>query len=151
MKLTSTAFENGAEIPLPYTCDGSDFSPPLEWEGVPEGAETLAVICDDPDAPAGTWTHWVIYNIPSAAFRLAAKIPAMADHASGLCQGLNSWGRLGYGGPCPPSGRHRYFFTLYALDCVLDVEGGASRAKVEKAMQGHVLASAKLMGTYAHH
>ena len=151
MKLTSGAFENGAEIPLPYTCDGSDFSPPLEWEDVPEGAESLAIICEDPDAPAGVWTHWVIYNIPSAAFRLAAKIPAMADHPSGLCQGLNSWGRLEYGGPCPPSGTHRYFFTLYALDRVLDVEPGSSRDKVEKAMQGHILAEAKLMGTYTHH
>lgn len=148
MKLSSPAFDEGAPIPVIYTCDASDFSPALEWEDAPEGTQSFALICDDPDAPAGTWTHWLIYGIPGPAFRLAAKIPAQADHPSGLRQGLNSWGRIGYGGPCPPSGTHRYFFTLYALDCKLDLEPEASREALEAAMEGHVLTTAQTMGTY---
>ncbi|BBD08876.1 YbhB/YbcL family Raf kinase inhibitor-like protein [Desulfovibrio ferrophilus] len=148
MKLFSTSFDEGAAIPIQYTCDASDFSPALEWEDAPEGTKTYALICDDPDAPAGTWTHWLIYGIPGIAFRLAAKIPAQAEHPSGLRQGLNSWNRIGYGGPCPPSGTHRYFFTLYALDCDLDLAPEARREELEQAMEGHVLASAQTMGTY---
>lgn len=149
MKLISPSFDKGAAIPIQYTGDASDFSPALEWEDAPEGTMSFALICDDPDAPAGTWTHWVIYGIPGAAFRLSTKIPAMADHPSGLRQGLNSWGRIGYGGPKPPSGTHRYFFTLYALDCSLDLAPEASREQLEQAMAGHVLGTAQTMGTYS--
>ncbi|MEW5772711.1 MAG: YbhB/YbcL family Raf kinase inhibitor-like protein [Thermodesulfobacteriota bacterium] len=149
MKLSTTAFTPGGRIPLQYTCDSSDFSPDLEWEDAPQGVESFALIMDDPDAPKGTWVHWLVYNIPAPAFRLAAKIPREAEHASGLKQGANSWGRIGYGGPCPPSGVHRYFFRLYALDTVLDLPGGASRDEVEAAMAGRVLDQAELMGTYS--
>lgn len=149
MKLTSTAFAPGAAIPLQYTCDGSDFSPALEWEGAPRDVQSFALVVDDPDAPRGTWVHWVVYNIPGVAFRLAAKIPREAEHPSGLRQGTNSWGRIGYGGPCPPAGTHHYFFRLYALDATLDLPGGASREQVEQAMAGHVLDSAELMGAYS--
>lgn len=149
MKLTSTAFAPGAAIPMQYTCDGSDFSPDLAWDGAPGDAQSFALIVDDPDAPRGTWTHWVAYNIPGAAFRLAAKIPREAEHPSGLKQGTNSWGRIGYGGPCPPAGTHRYFFRLYALDSTLDLPGGAGREQVEQAMAGRVLDRAELMGTYS--
>jgi len=148
MKLFSPAFDEGGPIPIQYTCDASDFSPALEWADAPEAAKTFALICDDPDAPAGTWVHWLIYGIPAPAFRLAAKMPAQAEHPSGLRQGLNSWGRIGYGGPCPPSGTHRYFFTLYALDCVLDLAPEADRQALEAAMEGHILATAQTMGTY---
>lgn len=149
MNLTTTAFAPGGRIPLQYTCDGSDFSPDLEWQDPPQGVESFALIVDDPDAPRGAWVHWLVYNIPAPAFRLAAKLPREAEHPSGLRQGLNSWGRIGYGGPCPPSGAHRYFFRLHALDAVLDLPGGASRDEIEAAMAGHVLARAELMGTYS--
>jgi len=149
MKLSTTAFTPGGLIPLPYTCDGSDFSPDLEWEDAPAGTRSFALIMDDPDAPRGTWVHWLIYNIPAPAFRLAAKLPREAEHPSGLKQGANSWGRIGYNGPCPPSGTHRYFFRLHALDAELDLPGGADRAALEAAMAGHVLDRAELMGTYS--
>jgi Raf kinase inhibitor-like YbhB/YbcL family protein len=149
MKLTSTTFTPGGPIPLPYTCDGSDFSPDLEWDGAPQDTLSFALVVDDPDAPRGTWVHWLAYNIPAPAFRLAAKLPREAEHPSGLKQGTNSWGRIGYGGPCPPSGTHRYFFRLFALDVVLDLPGGATREELEAAMAGHVLDRAELMGTYS--
>ncbi|MBU1003547.1 MAG: YbhB/YbcL family Raf kinase inhibitor-like protein [Proteobacteria bacterium] len=148
MKLISPSFDEGAAIPIQYTGDASDFSPAMEWDEAPEGTESFALICEDPDAPAGTWTHWLIYGIPGAAFRLSPKMPVMGEHPSGLRQGLNSWGRIGYGGPCPPSGTHRYFFTLYALDSMPDLPPEASRAQLEQAMEGHVLATAQTMGTY---
>lgn len=148
MKLWSTSFDEGAAIPIQYTCDASDFSPALEWADAPEGTKGYALVCDDPDAPAGTWTHWVVYGIPGVAFMLAAKMPRMAEHPSGLKQGLNSWGRLGYNGPCPPGGTHRYIFTLYALDTDLDLAPEAEREELERAIEGHVLATAQTMGTY---
>lgn len=148
MKLYSSSFDEGRPIPIQYTCDASDFSPALGWEGAPEGTRSFALICDDPDAPGGLWTHWLVYGIPDVAFQLAAKMPRMGEHPSGLKQGLNSWGRLGYNGPCPPSGTHRYVFTLYALDTDLDLAPEAERKELEAAMQGHVLAVAATMGTY---
>ena len=149
MKLSTTTFAPGGRIPLPCTCDGSDFSPDLEWEGAPAGTLSFALVVDDPDAPGGTWVHWLAYNIPAPAFRLAAKLPREAEHPSGLKQGTNSWGRIGYSGPCPPAGEHRYVFRLHALDAVLDLPGGADRNELEAAMAGHVLDSAELVGTYS--
>jgi Raf kinase inhibitor-like YbhB/YbcL family protein len=149
MKLTSAAFAQGAEIPIKYTCDGSDVSPPLEWDQAPAKTGSFALVCHDPDAPAGQWVHWVAYDIPGPAFRLSEKIAATALLPADMKQGLNSWGHIGYGGPCPPKGRHRYFFRLYALDVEsLGLAPGASREDVEQAMAGHVLAQAELMGAY---
>jgi len=147
--LLSSAFPDGGGIPALYTCDGEDISPPLEWQGVPAGAASLAIVCDDPDAPGGSWIHWVIYNLPPGCDSLPAGLPADAKLKDGSCQALNSWGRSGYGGPCPPSGTHRYVFTIYALDCTLQL---ASRARIDefgRAVEGHVLASARLTGTYS--
>jgi hypothetical protein len=149
MKLSTTAFAPGGRIPMQYTCDGSDFSPDLEWEDAPKETLSFTLVVDDPDAPRGAWVHWLAYNIPAPAFRLAAKIAREAEHPSGLKQGTNSWGRIGYGGPCPPAGTHRYFFRLYALDVELDLPGGATRDELEAAMAGHVLDQAELMGTYS--
>ena len=146
--LISPAFGEGEAIPTRYTCDGEDISPPLRWEGVPAEARSLALIMDDPDAPAGTWVHWVLYNLPVKRQELAEAIPADAELVGGGRHGRNSWGRLGYGGPCPPSGTHRYFFKMYALDTVLDLEPGADKEQLLEAMEGRVLARAELMGTY---
>jgi Raf kinase inhibitor-like YbhB/YbcL family protein len=151
-KFTSPAFTAGGQIPLAYTCDGSDTSPPLAWADVPQGARTLALIVDDPDAPDPaapkmTYVHWVLYNIPPGAGSLAEGIRA-ADLPPGTLQGLNDWKRTGYGGPCPPIGRHRYFFKLYALDTQLPDLHRPNKAKLEQAMQGHILAESVLMGTY---
>jgi Raf kinase inhibitor-like YbhB/YbcL family protein len=148
MRLSSPAFADGERIPREYTCDGANFSPCLEWDEAPAGTTALALVMDDPDAPAGTWTHWLAYNIPSAAFRLGKQIPRDAEHPSGLKQGQNSWGRIGYGGPCPPQGEHRYVFTLLALDAELDLPGAATRAELESALAGHVLDQARLVGRY---
>lgn len=148
MKLTSPAFKHGKEIPIKYTCDGADISPPLEFYDTPKSAETLALVCDDPDAPVGVWDHWVIYNIPASAPRLAEGVPPEQEHASGYRQGLNGWGRIGYGGPCPPRGAHRYFFKLYALDVELDLPPGAEKSDLEEAMRGHIIEQAELMGAY---
>jgi len=150
--LTSTAFSPHQEIPLLYTCDGSDQSPPLNWSGVPGGTESLALIVYDPDAPDPaapqmTWVHWVLYNLPPAATGLVQGI-AGPDLPTGTMEGENDWQRTGYGGPCPPIGRHRYFFTLYALDSVLPDLDRPAKAQLEKAMQGHVLAEVELMGTF---
>lgn len=148
--ITSPAFVHETEIPLQYTCDGEDTSPPLEWSAPPSGAASLALIVDDPDAPMGTWVHWVIYNLPAEARGLPAGITPDAELPDGSRQGNNSWPKLGYGGPCPPSGSHRYVFKLYALDAVLDVRPGATEQQLLQAMEGHILAEAQLMGTYAH-
>ena len=152
MTITSAAFKEGKEIPAKYTCQGDDTSPPLSWSGVPDKAASLALIVDDPDAPDPeapkmTWVHWVLYNIPKAATGLpegAAELPA------GAKSGLNDWKRTGFGGPCPPIGRHRYFHKLYALDTVLSDLGTPTKAKLERAMEGHVIAHAELVGTYQH-
>jgi Raf kinase inhibitor-like YbhB/YbcL family protein len=149
-ELTSAAFGPGEAIPRKYTCDGEDISPPLEWGDPPPGTQSFVFIFDDPDAPVGTWVHWVLYNLPAETRALPEAVPADADLADGGWHGENSWRRLGYGGPCPPSGTHRYFFKLYALDTVLDdLDAGASKKELLKAMEGHVLAEAELMGTYS--
>jgi Raf kinase inhibitor-like YbhB/YbcL family protein len=148
-ELTSAAFAPGEPIPPKYTCDGDDVSPPLEWTDPPAGTQSLALICDDPDAPAGTWVHWVLFNLPAEARALPEAVPAVADLPDGSRHGNNSWRRVGYGGPCPPSGTHRYFFKLYALDTALDLAAGASKKELLGAMEGHVLAQAELMGTYS--
>jgi Raf kinase inhibitor-like YbhB/YbcL family protein len=150
--ITSTAFAPNAAIPSLYTCEGKDISPPLAWGGAPAGTKSLALIVDDPDAPDPaapkmTWVHWVLYNIPSAAGSLPEAVRPTALPA-GTREGVNDWGRTGYGGPCPPIGRHRYFHKLYALDFVLPELKRADKAALEKAMQGHILAQAALIGTY---
>ena len=142
MQITSTAFVEGATIPEKYTCDGEEVSPPLAWSGVPEETQSLVLIADDPDAPAGTWIHWVLFNIPADTDSLAEGVQGVGT------DGNNSWRRLGYGGPCPPSGIHRYIFKLYALDSSLDLREGASADDVEQAMQDFILAQAQLIGKY---
>jgi Raf kinase inhibitor-like YbhB/YbcL family protein len=142
MELTSDAFRHEARIPSKYTCDGDEVSPPLTVSGVPAGAATLALVVDDPDAPSGTWDHWVAYDIPVT--------DAIPEGVATLgTPGRNSWGRSGYGGPCPPSGSHRYFFTVYALDTALGLASGARKATLLEAMEGHVLAEATLLGRYS--
>ena len=146
--ITSSAFSEGQSIPTRYTCDGPDVSPDLAWSGVPEEAASLALICDDPDAPMGTWVHWVLFNVPADADRLPAEIPPDATLENGACHGTNDFGKLGYGGPCPPGGTHRYFFKLYALDTGLDLDSGISKAQLLEAIEGHILDEGQLMGTY---
>ena len=152
--LTSPAFMHNSSIPALYTCDGKDISPALNWSGVPQNAKSLVLIVDDPDAPDPaapkmTWVHWVLYNIPPTATGLAE---AISDSAlpPGTLQGLNDWKRTGYGGPCPPIGRHRYYHKLYALDTVLPDLKRPTKTRVEQAMQGHILEQAVLLGTYQH-
>ena len=146
--ITSSAFSEGGMIPRKYSCDGPDVSPELIWEGVPEDTRSLALICDDPDAPVGTWVHWVLFNIPAGEKGVAAQIAPDATLSNGARHGTNDFRRLGYGGPCPPGGTHRYYFKLYALDTTLPLGAGATKAQVEAAMAGHILASAQLMGKY---
>jgi Raf kinase inhibitor-like YbhB/YbcL family protein len=148
MKLTSAAFKEGQPIPPPYTCDGVNVSPPLEWTGVPSSAKTLAIICDDPDAPSGNWVHWVLYNLPAANLGLIENVPTTAQVKGGGLQGTNDFRKIGYGGPCPPSGTHRYFFKLYALDGELPLKAGATKSELLKAMEGHIAGQTQLMGTY---
>jgi hypothetical protein len=148
MKLTSPAFTEGAMIPAKYTCDGQDISPPLAWADVPGGARSLALICDDPDAPVGTWVHWVAFNLPPAGAGLSEAVPAEKTLQTGGVQGTNSWRRIGYGGPCPPGGTHRYFFKLYALDTTLSLASSATAKDVQAAMKGHIVVEAQLMGRY---
>jgi Raf kinase inhibitor-like YbhB/YbcL family protein len=151
MQLTTSAFKQGETIPKKYTADGTDVSPPLRWEGAPKEAKSYALICDDPDAPRGTWTHWVIYNLPADITALEEGVAKDEKLPNGARQGTNSWGKgnIGYRGPDPPAGKpHRYFFKVYALDSVLDQAPGASKDQLEKAMKGHVLAHGELMGTY---
>lgn len=152
LAITSTAFANSAEIPSLYTCEGDDISPPLAWTGVPAGTLSLALIVDDPDAPDPaapkmTWVHWVLYGIPSAIAGLPEAVKSSAL-PPGTREGVNDWKRTGYGGPCPPIGRHRYFHKLYALDGVLPDLNRPDKGALEKAMQGHILAQAVLLGTY---
>ncbi|MGD9087261.1 MAG: YbhB/YbcL family Raf kinase inhibitor-like protein [Desulfobacterales bacterium] len=147
--ITSTAFAEGEAIPNRYSCDGPDVSPDLAWSGIPEGAASLALICDDPDAPMGTWVHWVLFNIPADADGLPAEIPPDAALENGARHGTNDFRRLGYGGPCPPGGTHRYFFKLYALDTMLELDSGITKARLLEAMKGHILAESQLMGTYS--
>ena len=148
IKVTSSGFEDGGLIPAKYTCDGADISPPLGWEGVPEGTKSIALISDDPDAPMGTWVHWVLFNLPGQTRELAENIPHDRTLPSGAKQGTTDFRRVGYGGPCPPSGTHRYFFKLYALDAEIALTAGANKAQLLKAMQGHILAQGQLIGKY---
>lgn len=149
MVMTSTAFEEGGVIPEVHTCDGRDISPPLSWEGVPDGTRGFGLICDDPDAPMGTWVHWVLYNIPADTTALPPGVPTDVSLEDGSRQGMSDFRRPGYGGPCPPRGKpHRYVFKLYALDALLEIEAPATKADLEKAMKGHVLAEARIIGTY---
>jgi hypothetical protein len=151
LKLSSRAFASGAEIPARYTCKGNDVSPPLNWQGVPEATRSLVLIVDDPDAPDPqapkmVWVHWVLFNIPPEINSLAEHITS-AMLPPGAAEGINDWQNLGYGGPCPPVGRHRYFHKLYALDTVLEGLNKPSKATVEAAMQGHIIAQTELIGT----
>lgn len=141
MKITSSAFNHNEYIPSKYTCDGENVNPPLTFSGVPEKALSLALICDDPDAPGGIWVHWVVWNIPISTKEIA-------QHSVPGRQGVTDFGSKGYGGPCPPSGTHRYFFKLYALDTKLNVSEAATKKDVEKTMEGHILAHAELIGLY---
>lgn len=143
MKLFSSAFEDGGAIPSEYTCDGSDISPPLTFSNIPENAKSLVLIVDDPDAPIGTWVHWLIWNIPSniTGFSKGENIT--------YPQGKNDFGKLDYGGPCPPSGTHRYFFKLYALDTILELQEGANKKQLEETMSRHIIEEAQLMVTYS--
>lgn len=149
IKLTSSAFADSQPIPRQYTCSGINISPPLEWAGVPKSAKTIAIIADDPDAPAGTWVHWVIYNMPADTIGMVENLPTTEELKGGGFQGKNDFEKIGYGGPCPPSGTHRYFFKIYSLDTELPLKAGATKAEVEKAMAGHVVAQGQLMGTYS--
>lgn len=149
MKLVSRAFREGQTIPAIHSCEGGDRSPPLEWSEIPVATRSLALIVDDPDAPRGTWVHWVLYNLPADAVELSAGVPPVPELKSGARQGLNDAGGVGYTGPCPPpGGPHRYFFRLHALDCTLNLATGVKRSDVDQAIAGHVLAAAALMGTY---
>jgi Raf kinase inhibitor-like YbhB/YbcL family protein len=148
MKLESTAFAANQLIPTEYTCDGEDRSPPLNWSTPPERTQSLALIVDDPDAPAGTWVHWVVYNLPPNLRQLPEGIPSQPQLPTGGIHGKNDFGQLGYGGPCPPGGTHHYFFKLYALDQTLNLTQGATKAELLKAMEGHILANAELMARY---
>ena len=148
MRITSSTFSEGGAIPVRYTCDGDDLSPPLTWSGVPAGTETFALICDDPDAPVGTWVHWVYFNIPATVNQLPEGVSSDEEPSQGGRQGRNDFRRIGYGGPCPPGGTHRYYFKLYAVDDVLHLPAGATKKKLLKSMENHVLAEAQLMGTF---
>ncbi len=149
MQLSSSAFSDGAPIPAKYTCDDQNVSPPLKWSGVPADAKSLVLLADDPDAPRGTWVHWVLYELPASTAELPENIAKTQYVAGGARQGLNDFKHLGYGGPCPPPGKaHRYFFKLYALDNQLGLKPGASKKEVESAMANHVLAHGELRGTY---
>ena len=149
LKVTSTAFQEDGMIPPKYTADGEDMSPPLAWEGLPEKTKSVAIIVDDPDAPMGTWVHWLIWNIPPAMTSLPENMPPDDRLPNGMRQGTTDFGRTGYGGPAPPSGTHRYYFRVYALDTMLDLPPGAVRQELEKAMKGHILAEGQLMGKYS--
>ena len=154
-KITSPAFADGDTIPMKYTCDGDDISPALRWSGAPAGTKSFVLICDDPDAPMRTWVHWVLFNLGPKANSLDDNFDSKTSKSSGeeefgnLIDGINDFRRLGYGGPCPPKGpAHRYFFRLYALDLFLGLKTGASREDVERAIDGHILAKAELVGKY---
>jgi Raf kinase inhibitor-like YbhB/YbcL family protein len=154
LALTSSAFTAGSSIPARFTCDGKDVSPPLAWSGAPNGTRSFALIVDDPDAPDPkapkmTWVHWVLYDIPASAGALAEGV-APRDLPAGTREGKNDWKRTGYGGPCPPVGRHRYFFKLYALDAALGDLAQPTKARLEKEMRPHILAHAELIATYEH-
>jgi Raf kinase inhibitor-like YbhB/YbcL family protein len=149
IQIQSPAFKNNQTIPAQHTCDGPDLSPPLTWKHIPEKAQSIVLIGDDPDAPAGTWVHWVCYDLPPAMKSLPEGVPKSDLLPDGGKQGITDFGSIGYGGPCPPSGVHRYFFKIYALDCELGLPAGKSKKDVEHAMKGHVLAQGQLVGIYS--
>ena len=148
IKITSSVFEDGGLIPARHTCDGADMSPPLQWDAVPDGTKSVALICDDPDAPMGTFVHWVIFGLPAETRELAENIPSDETLPNGAKQGVSDFGRIGYGGPCPPSGTHRYFFKIYALDTEVALAAGASKRELLGAMEGHILGQGQLIGKY---
>jgi Raf kinase inhibitor-like YbhB/YbcL family protein len=149
LQVSSPAFQEGETIPKQYTADGKDVSPALRWSGAPEGTKTFALVCEDPDAPRGVWTHWVVYNLPADTPELREGVPPDGELPGGGRQGKNDFGKTGYGGPSPPRGKpHRYFFKVYALDTALDLPAGATRAQLLAALKGHALAEGQLMGLY---
>jgi Raf kinase inhibitor-like YbhB/YbcL family protein len=149
-QISTTAFSEGGMIPKKFTCDGPDVSPQLSWKDAPIGTQSFAVVMDDPDAPVGTWVHWVLYNLPASAKELPEGVEKQEQLAGGgALQGRNDFRRIGYGGPCPPPGKpHRYYFKLYALDTKLDLKAGATKADLERAMKGHILGQTQLVGRY---
>jgi len=149
MSVTSSAFPAESMIPSKYSCEGGNVSPPLSWTSVPTGTKSFALICDDPDAPGGTFVHWVLFNLPAGVTALTEKTATTAMLPNGARQGINSFDKFGYGGPCPPEGKpHHYFFKVYALDASLPVKAGATKKEVEQAMEHHILAEGLLMGKY---
>jgi Raf kinase inhibitor-like YbhB/YbcL family protein len=146
--IISPAFEEAGMIPSKYTCDGEDVSPPLKLEGVPENTQSIALISDDPDAPMGTWVHWVMWNIPADTTEISENVPPEEKLPDGSVQGINDFRKHGYGGPCPPGGTHRYYFKLYALDTKLDLAGSSDKQQLLNAMEEHILAEGRLMGKY---
>ena len=151
LQLKSSAFSNGGTIPSKFTCDGPDLSPGLSWNDPPTDTKVFALIMDDPDAPAGTWVHWVLYDLPASLRELPEGVPKKKDLESGARQGSNDFGKIGYGGPCPPRGAaHRYSFRLYALDRPAQLRAGAAKSDVERAMKGHILAQSELIGRFQH-
>ena len=148
IKIKSPAFVPGGKIPWKYTCDGMDISPPLIWTSGPEGTKTFALICDDPDAPMGTWVHWILFNLSADIIELRENVLPEKELESGAKQGMNDFRKIGYGGPCPPGGTHRYFFKLYALDTEINLEAGATKSELLKAMEDHILAEGQLIGRY---
>jgi Raf kinase inhibitor-like YbhB/YbcL family protein len=149
LKVTSAAFSQGGAIPRVHTCDGADTSPPLAWTAGPSGTVSYAIICDDPDAPMGTWVHWVMYNLPVSVTALKGDVPGKKKLADGSLHGVNDFRRHGYGGPCPPGGTHRYFFKVYALDRTIDRGPGLTKKELLEEMEDHILAQGELMGTYS--
>ncbi len=151
LTMTSSAFPSGGNIPSKYACDGANVSPSLSWSGAPAGTKSLALICEDPDAPNGLWVHWVLYNLPATTTALAEKVEATGPLPGGAKQGTNDFQKIGYGGPCPPPGKaHRYFFKLYALDADLALKPGATRKDLLRAMEHHIVAEGQLVGMYQH-
>ncbi len=148
MIITSSAFKEGEMIPSEYSCDGKNVSPQFSWSGAPENTKSFALISDDPDAPSGDWVHWVIFNIPGSVTELSENIPHDKILDNGTKQGSNDFGKIGYGGPCPPGGTHRYYFKLYALDVYLDKDAGITKKGLLDAMEGHILKESKLTGKY---
>ena len=147
-EISSPVFENNGIIPKAYTCGGENFSPPLSWNNIPPNAKSLALISDDPDASAGTWVHWIIFNMPPNSKGLQEGVLPIQEMAHETKQGVNDFKKIGYGGPCPPSGTHRYFFKLYALNTKLNLEAGTTKKQLENAMKGHILTQAELIGKY---
>jgi len=149
MVIYSSAFKENEMIPPKYTCDGENISPPLSWSGASQNTKSFALVVDDPDAPMGIWVHWVVYNIPASVTSFDENIPPIENLENGALQGMNDFHKKGYGGPCPPSGIHRYFFKIYALDKIISLSSGATKTQLEKAMDGHIIAKGELIGKYS--